>query len=649
MKIHLKHIILSCFLFTLVPALALLSFTDYSETKTSLEDNFEFMISQTEENVIGAYELVEISYKILADNLESEMQNAFVPFLAAYKNVNGKVKDINLSKLKAKLGDDFDLYIIDKEGVIIHTTFEKDQDLDFSKIAPDFNKKLQAIRIKGGYQGDRIASTIKTGEVRKFGYWGTSDKEYILEIGIASSKFDTALKKIDLSRITKNFEDFNPDLKSATVFKGDGKIFNNPDFKASKEQVTNVKNVFTSGNRLDISDSSKSQRIIYIKADIDDEDSASHGDRVIELVFDTGRINKKLNEIAINQALITIIFVFVGGVISLLISKRLANPISDLTNAVGSVARGNLEEKIPQSSNTMELKLLASGLTSMVKNIKEKIFEIEKINSSFERFVPKEFLHLLEKKQITDIEVGDSASLKMSVLFSDMRDFTSISEKMTPDENFTFLNNYLDALAPAIKDNNGFIDKYVGDAVMALFTNNGDDPVKAAIAMNLRLNELNHRSKNNKNEKVRMGVGIHCGNLILGTIGQEERMETTVISDTVNASARLETLNKIYGTKILISSQLKSNLSDELMTYTRLIDNTQVKGKTDFVEVYEVFAADDENLQKLKIETKPDFEKAVSLFLDGDLKKSTLIFKDLYKNVKEDSVLRYWIEKLQKA
>jgi len=649
MKIHLKHIILSCFLFTLVPALALLSFTDYSETKTSLEDNFEFMISQTEENVIGAYELVEISYKILADNLESEMQNAFVPFLAAYKNVNGKVKDINLSKLKAKLGDDFDLYIIDKEGVIIHTTFEKDQDLDFSKIAPDFNKKLQAIRIKGGYQGDRIASTIKTGEVRKFGYWGTSDKEYILEIGIASSKFDTALKKIDLSRITKNFEDFNPDLKSATVFKGDGKIFNNPDFKASKEQVTNVKNVFTSGNRLDISDSSKSQRIIYIKADIDDEDSASHGDRVIELVFDTGRINKKLNEIAINQALITIIFVFVGGVISLLISKRLANPISDLTNAVGSVARGNLEEKIPQSSNTMELKLLASGLTSMVKNIKEKIFEIEKINSSFERFVPKEFLHLLEKKQITDIEVGDSTSLKMSVLFSDMRDFTSISEKMTPDENFTFLNNYLDALAPAIKDNNGFIDKYVGDAVMALFTNNGDDPVKAAIAMNLRLNELNHRSKNNKNEKVRMGVGIHCGNLILGTIGQEERMETTVISDTVNASARLETLNKIYGTKILISSQLKSNLSDELMTYTRLIDNTQVKGKTDFVEVYEVFAADDENLQKLKIETKPDFEKAVSLFLDGDLKKSTLIFKDLYKNVKEDSVLRYWIEKLQKA
>ena len=144
-----------------------------------------------------------------------------------------------------------------------------------------------------------------------------------------------------------------------------------------------------------------------------------------------------------------------------------------------------------------------------------------------------------------------------------------------------------------------------------------------------------------------MGVGIHCGNLILGTIGQEERIETTVISDTVNASARLETLNKIYGTKILISSQLKENLSNELMSYTRLIDNTQVKGKTDSIEVYEVFAADDENLQKLKMETKQEFEEAVSLFLKGNLTKSVRIFKDLFKNENRDSVLKYWIEKHQ--
>ena len=163
------------------------------------------MIDQTVENVTESYDFVEISYKIIADNLESEMKNAFIPFVAAYKEAKGKVAEIDLEKLKQNLGEDFDLYIINDKGVIIHTTFTKDQDLDFAKIAPDFNKKLQQIRTNGGYQGDRIASTIKTGEVRKFGYWGTFDNKYILEIGIASSKFDRSLKKLDLDRISEKF------------------------------------------------------------------------------------------------------------------------------------------------------------------------------------------------------------------------------------------------------------------------------------------------------------------------------------------------------------------------------------------------------------------------------------------------------------
>ena len=154
MRISLKYIILAAFLFTLVPALTLLSYIDYTKTKTGLEKNFAFMIDQTVENVTESYDFVEISYKIIADNLESEMKNAFIPFVAAYKDAKGKVAEIDLEKLKQILGEDFDLYIINDKGVIIHTTFTKDQDLDFAKIAPDFNKKLQQIRTNGGYQGD---------------------------------------------------------------------------------------------------------------------------------------------------------------------------------------------------------------------------------------------------------------------------------------------------------------------------------------------------------------------------------------------------------------------------------------------------------------------------------------------------------------
>ncbi len=319
MRINLKHLIISCLLFTLVPATA--QITDYYLAKSELEEYFDFVISLTEENVIGAYELVDISYKILAENLESEMQKAFLPFISAYKESNGELDLINLTKLKAELGDEFEFYIINKKGKIIHTTFEKDQDLDFSKIAPEFNKKLQAIRIKGGYHGDRITSTIKTGEVKKFGYWGTPDKKYILEIGIASSKFDSSLKKIDLSEITKNFEEFNPDLKSVTVFNGDGKIFNNPNYKSSEDQIINVKNVFSTGERIELPRNSNSERIIYTKANVDDEESASHGDKVIKLVFDMRSLDEKMNEMAMEQFFVTSIFALIGGIVSLFLRR----------------------------------------------------------------------------------------------------------------------------------------------------------------------------------------------------------------------------------------------------------------------------------------------------------------------------------------
>ena len=156
-----------------------------------------------------------------------------------------------------------------------------------------------------------------------------------------------------------------------------------------------------------------------------------------------------------------------------------------------------------------------------------------------------------------------------------------ISEKLTPQQNFKFLNSYLDKMTPAINQNEGFIDKYIGDAVMALFPKHPDDAVKAAIEMNIALKSLN---KNDASDPIKMGVGIHKGNLVLGTIGRATRMETTVISDTVNSSARLESLNKVYGTNILISGEIKQSLTSSLKSQCRLIDRTKVKGKSKMLD-----------------------------------------------------------------
>lgn len=645
MGLSLRFIILSGFLLVLLPALILLSYTDFTKAKSDLEDNFDFMVEQTAENITGAYDLVEVGFRILSLSLEDTMKKAFEPFIQDYYSVGGKVDQIDLAKIKKGLGDEFDLYIINDKGVIIHTTFEKDLNLDFAKVAPSFNEKLQKIREESRYQGDRISSETLTGNVRKYGYWGTPDKKYILEIGIKSSQFEEPLKNLDLLKISEGFEQFNPDLKSVNVFNSNGTVSNKPDFETTKEQKNRIRKVYDTGSRLDFIEADASEKWVYVKAEVDDEDgTASQGDKVIELIFDTSSLEQQLDDLASSQIVFTLLFILIGGSMALFIANRISKPISSLTKSVETIANGDLEASIVGDTSSREVSNLSTGIVAMKDSIREKINDIEIINASYERFVPKEFLTLLQKKSIIDVEIGDNSSLEMSVLFSDMRNFTMISEKLTPQQNFKFLNSYLDKMTPAINQNEGFIDKYIGDAVMALFPKHPDDAVKAAIEMNIALKSLN---KNDASDPIKMGVGIHKGNLVLGTIGRATRMETTVISDTVNSSARLESLNKVYGTSILISGEIKQSLTSSLKSQCRLIDRTRVKGKSKMLEVYEVLSADITNNYKNKLETKNTLEKVVKDFFSKKTESAAKELKKISKHKKSDSVIQYWTDKLK--
>ena len=645
MRFSLRFIILSGFLLVLLPALILLSYTDFTKAKADLEDNFDFMVEQTAENVTGAYDLVEVGFRILSLSLEDTMKKAFEPFIQEYYSVDGEVGKIDLTEIKKGLGEEFDLYIINDKGVIIHTTFEKDLNLDFAKIAPSFNEKLQKIREESRYQGDRISSETVTGNVRKYGYWGTPDKKYILEIGIKSSQFEEPLKNLDLLKISEDFEQFNPDLKSVIVFNGNGTVSNKPDFKTSEEQKDRIKNVYDTGSRLDFLMARDSEKWVYVKAEVDEEDgSASQGDKVIELIFDTSSLEKQLDELAFSQIIFTLLFIVIGGSVALFIANRISKPISSLTKSVETIANGDLETDIVDSSSSREVSNLSNGIIAMKESIRGKINDIEVINASYERFVPKEFLTLLQKKSIIDVEIGDNSSLEMSVLFSDMRNFTMISEKLSPQQSFKFLNNYLDKMTPAINDNQGFIDKYIGDAIMALFPNKPDDAVQAAIEMNKALKLLN---KDGASDQLNMGIGIHMGTLVLGTIGKDTRMETTVISDTVNSSARLESLNKLYGTNILISGGVRYSLSDPLQSQSRLIDLTAVKGKSALLEVYEVLDPDITDHYNSKLETINILEKVVKYFFDNNVDGAVKELKKIAKYRKTDSVVQFWVDKLK--
>ncbi|MDH3900815.1 MAG: adenylate/guanylate cyclase domain-containing protein, partial [Gammaproteobacteria bacterium] len=212
---------------------------------------------------------------------------------------------------------------------------------------------------------------------------------------------------------------------------------------------------------------------------------------------------------------------------------------------------------------------------------------LTKTNAAFSRFVPHEFLGYLRKEKIIDVSLGDNAQKEMTVLFSDIRNFTTISEKLSPEENFIFINTYLAIMGPIVREHGGFIDKYIGDAIMALFPQ-ADDAVKTAIAMLQQIPDCGHGEYLN-DSALRIGIGLNTGHLMLGTIGETDRMEGTVISDAVNLASRIEGLSKEYGATLLASQATMNRLKHPEEFKYRCIGHIKVKGKTDKVTVYEIF------------------------------------------------------------
>ncbi|NEQ36871.1 MAG: AAA family ATPase [Okeania sp. SIO3I5] len=307
-----------------------------------------------------------------------------------------------------------------------------------------------------------------------------------------------------------------------------------------------------------------------------------------------------------------------------------------------------LENNLTTGAFTRErmalLRTLASQAAISLENAR-LYNNITKLNQAYERFVPAQFLSFLDKNSIVDVQLGDQVERKMTVLFSDIRDFTTISEKMTPAENFAFINEYLGYMEPQIQAHGGFIDKYIGDAIMALFANSADDAVQGAIAMLQELKKYNLSRQENHLKPLRIGVGLHTGVLMLGTVGGFGRMDGTAIGDAVNLSSRVEGLTKTYGVSLLITDKTLAHLNDPLKYDLRFIAQVKAKGKTKSVALFEVFSADSTELRDAKITTKEKFERAVLLFHQQLFEEAGGLFQECLEYYQGDRVAQIYLER----
>jgi adenylate cyclase len=264
------------------------------------------------------------------------------------------------------------------------------------------------------------------------------------------------------------------------------------------------------------------------------------------------------------------------------------------------------------------------------------------------RFIPSQFLAYLGKDSITSVQLGDQTQREMSIMFIDIRSFTRLSELMTPQENFNFLNSYFRRVGPIIRKHEGFIDKYIGDGIMALFPVHLEQALLAAIAIQEEMLVYNqHRLKQNY-QPIDVTIGIHVGQLMLGMVGESERIDGTVISDSVNVASRLEGVGKTYNARIVVSGSYLHRL-DKKPLATRKLGQVPLKGKSNMIDIYEIFEGAPALEYQQKLEHILAFNQAMEWLESGRREEAITSLRDIALQCPDDKTVQILIGMLERA
>lgn len=351
--------------------------------------------------------------------------------------------------------------------------------------------------------------------------------------------------------------------------------------------------------------------------------------------------------ITIFSALLLTMFLLMAGMLNVLLSRLVLKPVYVLRNAMQRVKEGKLGEQVTLQTG--------GEIGEMAETFNKMSVEIAITTSTFEKFVPRQFLERIAKDGIDSIKRGMVTNDYITILFSDIRSFTTLSEMMHPGEVFEFLNSYLSRMNAPIVKYNGYVDKFIGDAIMALFdqqsgTNYQEalSAVQAAIEMQNELTIYNQHRCANGYMSVSTGIGIHSGQVIIGTLGSENRMDSTAIGDAVNLAARLESLTKYYNCHIIVSSATFKLLKNEYPLLWRELDYVVVKGKKEPVSIFEIFNSDPEEIRDKKHQILTPYHEGLMNFHIRKWDEAIQLFQQCLDLYPTDVVSQMYISRSQK-
>jgi class 3 adenylate cyclase len=599
---------------------------------------FAVMVAVT----LGATIVVSLAmYRLLSEkqtkeiaNIESSLTDRFAVFETLLRSQHGRIKahmEEVLPQIAAELAslgrepaslsvDELEaltrkyevqhIYFIDRSHKVFQTNLPTDLNLVFPE--SPFTKFLDGVFGNGKVMSDGIDMSSVTGTLRTYSYFGPVDRNFIIE---TSTEIRTSLSQGDFGWMGKYFfEDIFRDAVRSNEYVKDVDIYLVTPAGAwsllnvGKKLAPDLAERVAQTGRDEVADTDGRRVTIYSRykpvGGLAKDDPISHKLVIWQITYDTGLAREAVVNVFIaSMIVLALALPVVFWIAAHLLQKQLLNPLLNLRGEAQAIAGGDLEHAIADTERGDEIGSLARNFASMRDAVRGTILDLKATNVSIERFVPQAFLAIMGKPSILEVGLGDNSRQNMTVLFSDIRSFTTLSEKMTPDENFAFINSYLERMGPVIRDHNGFIDKYIGDAIMALFAT-ADDALRAGQAMLDTLDRFNTERRSSGLDPIAIGVGINSGFLMLGTIGERHRMDGTVISDAVNLASRVESLTKVYRCSMLISQFTYEQLTDPKAHDIRPIDVVVVKGKTRPVVLFEVFDRDSAEARSAKRRTQ---------------------------------------------
>ena len=330
---------------------------------------------------------------------------------------------------------------------------------------------------------------------------------------------------------------------------------------------------------------------------------------------------------------------------SLVLSNRIAGsvvkPVTVLEKAARHIANGNFNERVEVNLHD-EIGRLANTFNFMSSGLQER----DKIRDLLGKVVSTEIAQELMSKEI---ELGGEEK-EVTILFSDIRKFTTLCENRTPKQIIALINRYLTGMNEVIDKNSGVVEQYVGDAVMALFGAPLPNPQSAANAVHCALemfealNIINSEFSQQGIPTIKIGVGINTDIVLVGNVGSSSRLNYTVIGDGVNLASRLEGLTKFYGVNIIVSNETKAQTHDIIF---RELDNVKVKGKENPVLIYEPICRQNSNINKNLLNDLHQYEKALNLYKLQQWQQAYNLFQELEKRSDHPALYQLYMQRVR--